>query len=198
MAREHALGDGKPTSLALERFLRLTEGLPEGEDDDEWYLPAHGFPLPPSFPLPSTPEPRIQGKHSPPAAPRKPSAVRGDREDWQDSVPRLCRALQDITGIVDPPSEDVHVQRRTSLPEDSSVVYSPTPSVPRRGSDGSTSPVYFEFILDINSGPRREKLVLRPSEDVRLPVWKTGVESRRRGLPARKGLPRNWMASVQA
>jgi hypothetical protein len=182
MEREHALGDGKRASLLLEQFLCLAE------EEDEWCIPAHGFPVPsPLCPLPSTPEVKPMPRDSPPAAPRKPTALRQDRQAAAGS----CRALQDVLGFSDP-GDDANVRRRTSYPEDS-VSRSPTPSGPRRGSD---SPVMFEFILDVSSpsAPRRgEKMLLSP-KDAR-PV--KGLERRRRELPVRKGLPVDWLAPVQ-
>jgi hypothetical protein len=93
--------------------------------------------------------------------------------------------------------EDTNARRRSSYPED--AVRSPTPSGPRRSSEDASSPVMFEFILDMSSpsAPRREqKLVLSPTNDAR-PVKGEGLEKRRRDLPVRKGLPLDWLASVQ-
>lgn len=187
MEREHALGDGKRHSLLLDRFLCLNEQA----DDDAWSIPVQGFPMPPPLgPLPATPEPKMIPKNSPPAAPRKAGVLRQDRQSAFGS----CRALQDVMGLSDG-EEEPNMRRSTSHPEDR-CPGSPSPSGPRRSS-GASSPVMFEFILDISSpsAPRREeKLLLSPKKT---PPVVQGLEKRRRGLPARKGLPLDWLAPVQ-
>lgn len=190
MVRGRALGDGKRHSLVLERFLCLAE------DEDEWYIPAQGFPmLPPLCPLPSTPEPNTLSRSSAPAAPRKPSAAR--RDDRRGAT-GSCRALQDVMGFCDHPvGYDISSRQRTSYPED--AVRSPTPCGPRRSSGDTSSPVMFEFILDISSPSarrREQKLVLSPTKDARS-VKGAGLEKRRRELPVRKGLPLDWLTPVQ-
>lgn len=201
MQREQqaTFGGGKNLSAAFERFLRFADGMPDDEDEEEsLYFRGQGFPVPPLRfgELPVTPEKRE--RRVVPPAPRKRGAAPLAPQRFNDqagSVPRSCRALQDVMGLAGPATENL-VYRRSSLPDDHGQAVLSESFTPR-----SASPLFFEFIIDVgrrSSSPETGgKMVLCAMGDVWPREDKNQGKRTKRGLPARSGLPQEWLASVR-